>query len=466
MKARSRLTKIISIVIAVLISFSFFKTVSFAKSEDVDWDRFSSRYYYRQMNEAEKELYDALYEKCMEYLTTTKNCEWDDVLGSYYIEPVRYDDSLIDGDDQLFVDVAEIFINSNPQFYFLEMDPYYPTQTDEFGSHFVENYISLEVYEDFADGREREKSTKQFISTVNEYIDIINQEKTDYEKERTAHEIIASRLDYDHDVDNIRNNQSSASAFLTTKSVCAGYSEGLELLLNGVGIECIPVISENNTHEWLQAKIDGVWYAVDVTWDDAGDVYSERYFNVSDETLREADARQSDDKKESHIPAEIYSKYNRPVCEYDYIPEPPEPIEEYEEMFRLYNKNSGEHFYTSDYLEKNFLVSVGWTDEGIAWIAPTYSDTPVFRVYNPNSGEHHYTMKSSEKDFLVGVGWKDEGIGWYSDDNQGTALYRLYNPNATGAQEAGGHHYTKDVNEKNSLIAAGWRDEGIGWYGI
>ena len=135
------------------------------------------------------------------------------------------------------------------------------------------------------------------------------------------------------------------------------------------------------------------------------------------------------------------------------------------QMFRLYNKYSGEHFYTSASAEKDNLVSYGWAYEGTAWIAPASSNTPVYRLYNPNSSEHHYTMKSSEKDFLVGVGWKDEGIGWYSDDNQGTPLYRLYNPNAAGQYEAGGHHYTKDVNEKNSLIAAGWRDEGIGWYG-
>ena len=135
-------------------------------------------------------------------------------------------------------------------------------------------------------------------------------------------------------------------------------------------------------------------------------------------------------------------------------------------MFRLYNPNSGEHLYTSNSTEKNNLVSIGWKSEGTAWTAPASSNTPVYRVYNPNSGEHHYTMNSAEKDFLVGIGWNDEGIGWYSDDNQGTPLYRLYNPNAKGQYEAGGHHYTKDVNERKTLIAAGWRDEGIGWYGI
>ena len=135
-------------------------------------------------------------------------------------------------------------------------------------------------------------------------------------------------------------------------------------------------------------------------------------------------------------------------------------------MYRLYNPNSGEHFYTSDSKEKDNLVTVGWAYEGTAWIAPASSNTPVYRLYNPNSSEHHYTMKSSEKDFLVGLGWNDEGIGWYSDDSQGTPLYRLYNPNATGDQEAGGHHYTKDTAERDRLIGLGWNDEGIGWYGV
>lgn len=35
-------------------------------------------------------------------------------------------------------------------------------------------------------------------------------------------------------------------------------------------------------------------------------------------------------------------------------------------MYRLYNPNSGEHFYTGYTSEKNHLVEVGWKDEGIA----------------------------------------------------------------------------------------------------
>ncbi len=39
---------------------------------------------------------------------------------------------------------------------------------------------------------------------------------------------------------------------------------------------------------------------------------------------------------------------------------------------------------------------------------------PVKRVYNPDSGEHFYTENNAEKDHLVSAGWQDEGIAWYA----------------------------------------------------
>ena len=132
------------------------------------------------------------------------------------------------------------------------------------------------------------------------------------------------------------------------------------------------------------------------------------------------------------------------------------------EMHRLYNPNSGEHFYTADLAERDNLIRLGWKYEGIGWMAPVESDYPVFRLYNPNAGEHHYTLDASERDMLVNAGWKYEGIGWYSDPNKKVPLYRVYNPN----EFANNHHYTADNFERGYLIALGWRDESIAWYGI
>ncbi|WP_303975211.1 hypothetical protein [Streptococcus merionis] len=129
-------------------------------------------------------------------------------------------------------------------------------------------------------------------------------------------------------------------------------------------------------------------------------------------------------------------------------------------MNRVYNPNSGEHFYTSAVAEKNHLISLGWKDEGQAWIAPDNGDV-VYRLYNPNAGDHHYTTSAGERDALVNVGWKSEGEGWKSGGT--VPIYRLYNPNA---KKAGAHHYTTSTGERDFLVNLGWKNEGIGWYGM
>lgn len=131
------------------------------------------------------------------------------------------------------------------------------------------------------------------------------------------------------------------------------------------------------------------------------------------------------------------------------------------DMHRLYNPNSGEHFYTANTNEKNKLTKVGWKSEGIGWTAPN-SGNAVYRLYNKNAGDHHYTMNAYEKNHLVKVGWKYEGIGWYSDTKKAVPLYRAYNPNA----KAGSHNYTVSYGEQKNLLKHGWRNEGIAWYGV
>lgn len=131
-------------------------------------------------------------------------------------------------------------------------------------------------------------------------------------------------------------------------------------------------------------------------------------------------------------------------------------------MYRLYNPNSGEHFYTAEIAERDNLVGYGWQSEGVGWTAPASSDTPVYRLYNAIGGEHHYTMDASERDALIAAGWNDEGTGWYSDDAKTVPLYREYNPN----QFSCNHNYTTSKDEHDWLVSLGWRDEGTAWYGI
>lgn len=125
-------------------------------------------------------------------------------------------------------------------------------------------------------------------------------------------------------------------------------------------------------------------------------------------------------------------------------------------MYRLYNPNSGEHFYTSDLEEAKNVAKAGWRWEGIGWVSPIAGDE-VHRLYNPNAGDHHYTTDASERDNLVTKGWKYEGVGWYSGGSKW--ILREYNPNA----KSGSHNFTADPAEHETLVKAGWRDEGKAW---
>lgn len=133
-------------------------------------------------------------------------------------------------------------------------------------------------------------------------------------------------------------------------------------------------------------------------------------------------------------------------------------------MFRLYNRWTGEHLYTADANERTTLAGLGWTDEGVGWVAPARSSVPVWRLYNPyvSGGDHHYTADKNEYDALKKEGWRQEGICWYSDDAKGVAVWRLYNPYA----KTGTHHYTTDRNEYDTLAVEGWKQEEIAWYGV
>lgn len=130
-------------------------------------------------------------------------------------------------------------------------------------------------------------------------------------------------------------------------------------------------------------------------------------------------------------------------------------------LFRLYNPNSGEHFFTVSEIEADSLQKAGWVDEGVAWISgAAHSGVPVFRLYNRNEGDHHYTLSQHEREVLIGYGWCDEGVSFYAGaDAQGPTVWRLYNPNA----RSGAHHFTLDETEYQRLGELGWNQEGPAW---
>ena len=132
------------------------------------------------------------------------------------------------------------------------------------------------------------------------------------------------------------------------------------------------------------------------------------------------------------------------------------------DMYRMYDPNAGEHFYTGSEEERDNLVAAGWNYEGIGFTFPLTTGDSVHRLYDPVTGEHLYTMDVEEMNMLLAQGWNYEGVAFNSGFENEVPQYRLHNPNAT----RGAYHFTASEEEKANLIAAGWEYQGIGWYSM
>ena len=133
-------------------------------------------------------------------------------------------------------------------------------------------------------------------------------------------------------------------------------------------------------------------------------------------------------------------------------------------MFRMYDPNAGEHFYTGSVEERDGLVDAGWNYEGVAFNFPVIG-SPVYRLYNPVTGDHLYTMDEDEMDSLLDQGWDYENVAFNTASSSQVPQYRLWNPNVNYDNgERGAWHFTGSVDERDWLISLGWQDQGIGWY--
>lgn len=130
---------------------------------------------------------------------------------------------------------------------------------------------------------------------------IIKDDMTELEKEKAIHDWMVLNVRYDHENYISKTipaeSYTSYGALVNHVSVCQGYTSATRLLLNIVGIENTVVIGTAGYtndkanwqgHSWNRVKIDGIWYNLDVTFDDPDNssYISYRYFNMDDETFR------------------------------------------------------------------------------------------------------------------------------------------------------------------------------------
>ena len=141
-------------------------------------------------------------------------------------------------------------------------------------------------------------------------------------------------------------------------------------------------------------------------------------------------------------------------------------------VYRLYNKKTSEHLWTTsanEYKQLPIITKGDWRQEDVAWMAPDGVGTPVYRLYNKKMGDHYYSMDENEVRVLTTKhGWTVDNGGapafWSAAKGDAGAipLYCVYNSRLKKGQ----HHFTRSVAERDFLTTkAGWRYEKEAFYG-
>lgn len=126
----------------------------------------------------------------------------------------------------------------------------------------------LTFYPDY-NRTEAETSAEQALvdNAIQTAMSTIGQPGSEYETMKAVYEYIVRTVDYVSQND----DQNIVSSLVDHTSVCAGYSRGMQLLLQQYGIQTIYVtgqVIDGGPHAWLVVRVDGSYYNVDVTFAD------------------------------------------------------------------------------------------------------------------------------------------------------------------------------------------------------
>lgn len=233
----------------------------------------SSNFYYEQLDEYAKIIYNKLNENIDKLKTGTYNADFE----------LTFDELLHQENGKETLDNSfQLAINAltfdNPDLFYIDVTKIYlltQITTRVFSQKFEvsigsngESYLS----DNFSD----ESSINNAINNINQIKDdLLNQtyNKSTVEKIKIVHDYLVTTAEYDVQAgDNIYNIYGT---LINKKAVCEGYARTFKYFMDNMGIPCIIAcgIGQNSagaseSHAWNYVEIDGKWYAMDVTWDD------------------------------------------------------------------------------------------------------------------------------------------------------------------------------------------------------
>lgn len=239
-----------------------------------DYEDINLSYGYNTLSsQAEKQLYRE-FESVIKKVGTEKDDE-----GLYEIDVIEMKDiNLTESNIRV---VIEAFNCDHPEIFWV---------STTFGYYTDKDVTVVHLYSVFS-GDEIPAMQKRLNTSINEFIDELPKDLSEYEREKFIHDKLLTDCSYAKDTDNSKENPNAFTiygALVENYAVCEGYTRAMQYLLKLVGIEAIPVngYSKNELHQWCMVKIEDDWYHLDPTWNDKesedGESILYLYFNVAD----------------------------------------------------------------------------------------------------------------------------------------------------------------------------------------
>ena len=207
--------------------------------------------------------------------------------GTYRIEFGSHFNDLLhkENGDNILNDSFQLALNSlafdKPELYFINITKMflYTEKTSFAGivryKHSIgpasdDNYLS--------DSFNNEEDTLNGIESVDRIVDNvlngINNQDNEVDKIRQVHDFLIEQCQYSTSKDN-KNIYNAYGAINDRAAVCEGYAKAFKLFLDKMNIESIIACGTGTnssgqveSHAWNYVLVDGIWYAIDVTWDD------------------------------------------------------------------------------------------------------------------------------------------------------------------------------------------------------
>lgn len=244
-----------------------------SSNQTIESDNYN-KYYYSQLNENSKAIYDVLYNNKENMKSGQYSMQIPDSVTN-----ILYQDNGKEKLSEAFQSAIDAIKMDNPDLFYIAFNKILlVTETTTRGNSKTYK-LSLENDENDTFLSDNFNSKEAVNLAINQLENKRNEilrgaVGSDYDKIKYVHDWIVDNVEYETTISK-KNIHNIYGALIENEVVCGGYAKAFKYLLDELNIPCIIVqgvatnsdgVTEN--HAWNYVKLNGKWYGVDTTWDD------------------------------------------------------------------------------------------------------------------------------------------------------------------------------------------------------